>query len=163
MKPAPNPYRRAGQIVYVLICVAVGASVSISVTAAAFQSGPPASADAVPEDVMPGDPAGRACAAELRALHASLRREAGRTLASAELGPDALLASWRGWSDSWRDELDAVRSRCRLRSSKAMEPLRQLAHDLERLGFAYTTALSGFAEVGRRPLERFQERRATSP
>ena len=79
-------------------------------------------------------------------------------LTAVELGPDDISARWRSWSESWHLELETLITRCRLRTSKAMAPLAQAARDLKRLGFAYTTALKGFTEVGRRPIARFRDR-----
>ena len=65
--------------------------------------------------------------------------------------PD-MLRDWTTWTATWRDRLLERRTACRLGQSKAMAPVDRLARHLERLHLAYTTALNGFSDVGRRQL-----------
>ncbi len=141
------------------LCVTVGASVAWSVTAGGLMRASVAVA-LVAEDVTPDSPDGRACRARLTDLYAELRAQAGGTLA----GPDGPRAEaeddWRVWSSGWRERLATVRTACRLKQP-AMEPLRRTADDIERVHLAYTTAVRGFVEVGRRPLERLRAHEET--
>lgn len=152
----PRLLRRAFQIGYVLMCVAIGGSVAWSVTAEGLGTSAPTTAPiAAPADVTPDGPVGRQCAQRLRDLYGDLQvRAQGAFDGAVEDAAEAEVA-WRQWSNGFRAELRALRAGCRL-DAAAMRPVEQLAGDVERVHLAYTTALRGFVEVGRKPVVRLR-------
>lgn len=144
--------RRAAKVLYWLMAIGLAATVALSATWGAFVRPGVPQGTMVPADTSPESPAGRQCALDLRALHGTLVERAGRTFVG-DGGPSPdMLADWADWSIGWRNELQALRTTCRLRDSVAMRPLSRLGAHLERLHLAYTTALNGFSDVGRKQL-----------
>ena len=144
--------RRAAKVLYWLMAIGLAATVALSATFGAFVRPGAVAGTLVAPDTTPESPAGRQCAVELRGLHGKLVERAGRTFVG-DGGPSPdLLADWAEWSIGWRQELQALRTSCRLGDSVAMEPLTRLGKHLERLHLAYTTALNGFSDVGRKQL-----------
>jgi len=140
---------RAG---YWIGAIGLAISVSISVTRSGCQRPAVAGDQQVAANTTPVSDEGRRCQRALRELYGELTQKA-RVAFVGEGGPrPGFFEEWRTWSRGWRDELDIVRSRCRLTTSEAMRPMRRLADQHERLHLAYTTALRGFTDVGRREL-----------
>lgn len=144
--------RRAFSLLYWAMAVGLAASVALSATHGAFVRPTPASGAMTPEGVTPETPEGRACARDLKALHDELVDRAGRTFVGDGGPTPDMLRDWTTWTATWRDRLLERRTACRLGQSKAMAPVDRLARHLERLHLAYTTALNGFSDVGRRQL-----------
>lgn len=144
--------RRAAKVLYWLMAIGLAATVALSATWGAFVRPGIAPAALVAPDTTPESAAGRQCALDLRTLHGKLVERAGRTFVG-DGGPSPdMLADWAEWSIGWRQELQALRTTCRLGDSVAMEPVARLGEHLERLHLAYTTALNGFSDVGRKQL-----------
>ncbi len=152
----PRALRRAFQVGYVLICVGIGGSVAGSVTAEGLGAPAPTAAPiTAPPGVTPDGPIGRQCATPLRDLYDALHARARIAFDAAALDAGEAELAWRGWSDTFRADLRALRTGCRL-DAEAMLPVEQLADDVERVHLAYTTALRGFVEVGRKPVVRLR-------
>lgn len=152
----PRLLRRVFQIGYVLMCVGIGGSVAWSVTAEGLGGTAPSAAPIdAPASVTPDGPVGRQCTARLRGLYVELQDRARVAFAGATDEAAEAEAAWRQWSDTFRADLRGLRSGCRL-DAEAMRPVEQLANDVERVHLAYTTALRGFVEVGRKPVVRLR-------
>jgi hypothetical protein len=134
------------------MAVGLAASVALSATYGAFVRPEPATGAMAPEGVTPESPEGRACALDLKSLRDELVERAGRTFVGDGGPTPDMLRDWTAWTATWRDRLLERRTACRLGESKAMAPVDRLARHLERLHLAYTTALNGFSDVGRRQL-----------
>ena len=144
--------RRVVQALYWLMTIGLAAPVALSATWGAYVRPRVPPSAVVTADVTPDSPAGRTCGLALKASHGALVERAGRTF-FRDGGPSPdMLRDWATWSATWRDELHEQRISCRLGDVPAMEPLSRLADHLERLNLAYTTALNGFSDVGRRQL-----------
>lgn len=144
--------RKLFTILYWVITIGAGASVAASATWGSFAARRPRSTEMVAPGVTPDTPEGRQCAHDLKALYDDLLARAGQTLVgSGGPSPDAV-GDWAAWSRDWHERLEARRTVCRLRQSPEMAPVARLAGNLERLHLAYTTALNGFSDVGRRHL-----------
>lgn len=144
--------RRVFSFLYWAMAVGLAASVAISATYGAFVRPLPQAGAMAPEGVTPDSPEGRGCARDLKALHDELVDRAGRTFVGDGGPTPEMLRDWTAWSATWRDRLLERRTACRLGQSKAMAPVDRLGRHLERLHLAYTTALNGFSDVGRRQL-----------
>lgn len=148
----PRLLREIFRALYWIGTIGLGATVALSATFGAYRRPAVDDADLVPAMVRPDDPDGRRCADRLRVLYRELVDRAGRTFVG-DGGPSPdFAADWADWSGSWRLGLERTRGACRLRDSAAMRPVAELADSLERLHLAYTTALLGFSDVGRREL-----------
>jgi hypothetical protein len=148
----PAFLRELFRALYWIGTVGLAITVAFSSTVGAFRR-PVVDEDArVPADVRPEDPNGRRCTERIRGLYQELVERARRTFVG-DGGPSPEFDSdWADWSQAWRVGLERTRSECRLRESVAMRPVARLADGLERLHLAYTTALLGFSDVGRREL-----------
>lgn len=139
-----GPLGRAYQIVYWLFVVGFLMSVSLSVTwhvmADHGAKGEAGAMDA------PG------CARGLRVLYDEVRTEASRLMSSPIPAAD-VDAQWVTWSRGWRSRARALRHRCPVAENA---DLRQLADDVERMHLAWSTAIKGFADMGRQPLSRLK-------
>lgn len=142
---------------YWVMAAGLGASVALSATWGAYFKPTTTAVVAAEPGVTPESEAGRRCASSLAALYREQRERAGRTLVG-DGGPTAdLVQDWATWSTAWRERLRSQRVACRLDESPAMAPLATLASGLERLNLAYTTAVTGFSDVGRRQLQETQQ------
>jgi len=139
--------------VYWVFTIGLGASVSLSVTYHAIQAaGGGATTDAASS--------GADCDADLDRLYAAVRGEGARLMAA----PTPKIAeTWHEWSAGWRAEYEGMRARCTASGAPNREATRKRAKDLERVHLAYTTAIRGFIDVGRRPLERIHARPGHRP
>jgi hypothetical protein len=148
----PRLLREIFRALYWTGTVGLAATVALSATFGAYRRPAVDEADLVPADVRPDDADGRRCVERVRVLDRELVERAGRTFVG-DGGPSPdFAADWADWSRSWRLGLERTRGACRLRESPAMRPVAELADSLERLHLAYTTALLGFSDVGRREL-----------
>ncbi len=139
-----GPLRKTYTLVYWLFVIGVGASVSLSIT---WHSIKTAYAEGSAEVAPLAD-----CLADETALIDDLRAEASRLLGAPSADIDA---HWQRWSATWRPRLRAHRDRCLPAAGDPTRDDRALRmRDLERVHLAYTTAIRGFAEVGRKPLQR---------
>jgi hypothetical protein len=155
VRPPRDPWRRAFALLYWLFAIGLGTSVALGATLGAFTHPEPVNGRAVPVSVQADDTDGRRCAQELRTLHDALLAQAGKVFAGA--GANAadgvdVRETWALWSKQWRGELDTLRADCRLDEAESLRHLARLADGLGRLDLAYTTAVLGFSDVGRRKL-----------
>ena len=131
-------------------------NVVVAVNAGAFsRPGVPENAR-VPPGTTPAADEGEHCAARLGALYDQLVDAAGHIFTGDGWPTPGSTTEWTEWSGNWLEALELTRSRCRLRESRPMKPIAQLADQLERLHLAYTTALHGFSDVGRKQLAQVQ-------
>ncbi len=93
------------------------------------------------------------CQLALAQRHQLLRESAAEILGGTEPSKQRL-EHWQGFRKAWKRELHRISARCHLRQNRERKALRVRAEDLERLELAYTTALKGFLELGRKPIKR---------
>lgn len=148
----PGLFRELFRAAYWVGTIGLAISVSFSATVGAYQYPQVDPDDRVPASARPDDPDGQRCAERVHGLHRKLTERA-REAFTGDGGPDVEFErDWADWSREWRVELHRVRSLCRLGELPALRPVARLADGLERLHLAYTTALHGFSDVGRKDL-----------
>ena len=135
-------------MVYLAICVLFVATVAYAATWGAFggtEKQVEQSTDTVPS-------AGEeSCKVSLQNLHTQMVSRALSGIDTADA--KGALEAWRNWSIAWRKQLNRLRRRC-AGSTDADSPPPSIFRDVERLHRAYDTSLTGFIELGRKPLSR---------
>jgi hypothetical protein len=145
-----RPPRRRGviwriyQITYWLFVVGFLASVSLSVTWHVMAKGDP-------KETTLMDAQG--CARGLRVLYDELHTQGELLLVAHPIPATDVDAQWVAWSNGWRKRSKDLRGRCPVDQDPA---LLQLADDVDRMHLAWSTAIKGFADMGRPPLQRLQ-------
>ena len=156
MEDLPKKFRFGFQMLYLVICVFFVATVAVAATWGAFGGSADRQAakakDSVSGEVGPLD--GPACAKGLRTLHDEMADRAFQGIQNADT--NTALQAWRNWSVAWRERLKELRQRCVRPDNSAESLSKTVFRDVERLQRAYDTALTGFIELGKRPLSRIR-------
>ncbi len=146
-RPPKGPVRRIYDLIYLLFVVGFGASFSLSISWHVFSQGRAARGE------VSGSATTAECGVALAGLFAELRQKAGAELARGE----DIESGWTRWEAGWRARLDGVGHRCALRRGNAeRRELWLMANDLQHVAVAYTTAVRGYSERGRKPLLRLR-------
>ena len=155
MSYTPQNFRKGFQLIYLAICVYFVGTVAVAATWGAFAG------DHVQSDVKAGDGdtatsannAQQPCRSALRERNDEVRQRVVIGIRDAD--STTALQSWRNWSINWRNRLQKLRKRCHKTKDLGLTPKRTF-RDVERLHRAYDTALTGFVELGRKPLGRLR-------
>ena len=94
------------------------------------------------------------CRAALLELEHGLHAAGGRVFSIRSTAEKQ--ESWNTEITDWKARLSQWGNRCEVKNSRRTGGLKQARKQLLRAEFAYETALKRFAEIARKPLERFQ-------